>query len=728
MGETVTLLTGIPNIQLMTGLANLSNDISRQIYNSKILPVNDWIKTREWDGSSPIKFSMDFSEIEYSHRYKLTSDLKGKFTNLARFISSYEEVDTSFPFNPPSIVTHADSQEYEIVADRVAGFFEGTNPLWGVNNTDTDCNNTFGVTSLGDYFGIKKILNNSISSITNSTINAPDSLVTPLKMLYYQKGYFEDHYGYTGNYNKYSGIGREKNRFSQLFDIFYTNGNDSPMSKANIKLTTNFLLFETEADCDYYLRTGDKSKAIDYSGATEGEEGEKYLYCITKENTAPIKDGQGVTSEHDIKLAYDKGIEGYGGSRPVAGYIVDSSPYNIKLKTNPDSKITKTQINVHDGSGWQEVEFDTVTNPDWTYTEIIQGAGGKYYFGILNTNIPIFETEQQVNDYFAGILSAGASLNGGGNYHGKGNGTGSKKDSSLFNNVFAPSVLSKCIIGSYAFLNEVAGVLFPEEITSLKELTEAMGMFGENPIQFISDLFMIPFNPRPFCQTASNNVMGFGSYYHSFANAFEEVVTTNTMLTMFNTFFDGSYSDWRDYMAQYFLYLPYVGVTAIDIDKYLYKQVECKVSFDVRTGSIKYYLLADGVMVDSYEGSVRVTMPLCGSDAYSSAMQKLGGASSVISGVVGAALSGASGNVAGTLSNAMGIAGGVNEIFKASPKSVSGNFSNSLAFNDQLDCYLIIAQQEYEYPDNLPSTYGLPDNDVNLIGSYSGYLECNVPL
>lgn len=254
-----------------------------------------------------------------------------------------------------------------------------------------------------------------------------------------------------------------------------------------------------------------------------------------------------------------------------------------------------------------------------------------------------------------------------------------------------------------------------------------MAMFGENPIQFISDLFMIPFNPRPFCQTASNNVMGFGSYYHSFTNAFEEVVTTNTMLTMFSTFFDGSYNDWRDYMAQYFLYLPYVGVTAIDIDKYLYKQVECKVSFDVRTGSIKYYLLADGVMVDSYEGSVRVTMPLCGSDAYSSAMQKLGGASSVISGIVGAGLSGASGNVAGTLSNAMGIAGGVNEIFKASPKSVSGNFSNSLAFNDQLDCYLIIAQQEYEYPDNLPSTYGLPDNDVNLIGSYSGYLECNVP-
>lgn len=137
-------------------------------------------------------------------------------------------------------------------------------------------------------------------------------MVTPLKNVLYTEAMYRDYsiggQTYTGRYKDWLSTGREFNNFSSMFDnLFYSVTSTRPLSKNRITLTTNFLLFENEVDLNYYLQTGDASKALDYSGATEGEEGEKYLYCITKENTAPIRMGRElpvstISSLHMIKV------------------------------------------------------------------------------------------------------------------------------------------------------------------------------------------------------------------------------------------------------------------------------------------------------------------------------------------------------------------------------------------------------------------------------------------
>lgn len=507
-------------------------------------------------------------------------------------------------------------------------------------------------------------------------------------------------------------------------------------------------VFENSADLDYYLRTGDSSKAINGEGEKpEGEEALKFMYCTTFRNNSPTKNTSDVVSIHDIELTYNKGIEGYGGTRPCAGYITPTTPYNIKIKLNPASDITKCEIDLHGTSteGKHEADFETIDNPNWTYEELVQSEGTPYYyFGQLRTNIPIFETEQQVNEYFAGRLSASNSLNGGGNYHGKPTDIGNKKNESLFNNLYAPTILSKTLICSFACLTEIAGILFPPEIATLKELTDAMLLFGENPISFISDFYMIPFDPRIFCQTQANNQMSFGSYYKLLSSGFEEVVSSNLMPTMCSTYIDGTFNDFRDYMANYYLVLPYVGIVNISVDQYLYHTLTIKALFDARTGNIRYFLLCDNVLVDQYEGSARVSLPLVGSDAYTSALTKVGGAVSVAQGIGSLNMSYAQGmlnavssqggmdsvnNVIGTATAGFGAVGkiseGARELTKASPKSTTGGFSSGTGFADQLDFYLIIEQQEIDYPPELISQYGLPDNDVSTIGNYRGYIECD---
>lgn len=526
----------------------------------------------------------------------------------------------------------------------------------------------------------------------------------------------------------------------------YNNG----IHDAMFDISFNCDVFKNNDDLDYYLRTGDNSSAINGAGIEPvgGEEGKKYLFCTTQVNNAPTKNGT-TYSRHDIELYYDKDVDGYGGTRPCAGYVTTASPYNIKIKVNPASTITKTEIDLHDGTGKHEEEFEEVENPNWTYEEIINSSGtANYYYGILNTNIPIFATEQQVNDYFAGRLSASSALNGGGNYQGKPSSIGNQKQESLFNNLYAPTVLSKTMIMPFATLTEMAGVLFPAEITSLAELVEAMAMFGENPINFISDFYMIAFDPHDFCQTAPNNTMGFGSYYKQFASSWDDVISSNIMPTMCSAYIDGTFNDFRDYFANYYLYMPYVGIVQLDINQYLYHQLTIKALFDARTGNIKYVLLCDGVMTDQYEGCARVSLPITGADAYTSALTKIGGAVDIASGVASTIWSAGSIGVAGTksaiketgedlkeldtsnmLSTTLGNVGkiseGVKDLVKASPKSTTGGFSSGTGFSDQIDFYLIIEQTEIEYPENLVAQYGIPDNDVASIGNYSGYIECD---
>lgn len=186
---------------------------------------------------------------------------------------------------------------------------------------------------------------------------------------------------------------------------------------------------------------------------------------------------------------------------------------------------------------------------------------------------------------------------------------------------------------------------------------------------------------------------------------------------IFNYFLQPAYDDWRQYMSNYYLYLPYVGVVGIEAEKYVNHMLSADLIFDTRTGSLKYNILCDATVLDSFTGNVRVSLPVTAASPFSASMNKVVTATET---TVGTVLNAASGNVSGAV---MDYVGGLTEIVKPVQKKSTGGYSPSTSIFDSLHVYLIAEAPEVYYGDGIQERYGYPDNQFGTIGSFSGYVE-----
>lgn len=186
---------------------------------------------------------------------------------------------------------------------------------------------------------------------------------------------------------------------------------------------------------------------------------------------------------------------------------------------------------------------------------------------------------------------------------------------------------------------------------------------------------------------------------------------------VFNYYMEPAFDDWRRYMANYYLYLPYVGVVGIDAEKYVGHTMSLDLIFDTRTGSLKYNLLCDNVVLNSYAGDVRISMPVTASSPFSASRNRVVTATET---GVGAITSMARGNFIGAIE---GTAKGLMDITKPLQKNSLGGYSPSTSVFDSLHVYLIVEAPEIYYGDGIVERYGLPDNRYETIGNLSGYVE-----
>lgn len=186
---------------------------------------------------------------------------------------------------------------------------------------------------------------------------------------------------------------------------------------------------------------------------------------------------------------------------------------------------------------------------------------------------------------------------------------------------------------------------------------------------------------------------------------------------IFNYFLQPAYDDWRQYMCNYYLYLPYVGVVGIDAEKYVNHMLSADLIFDIRTGSLKYNILCDATVLDSFAGNVRISLPVTAASPFSASMNKVVTATET---TVGTVLNAASGNGVGAVRDA---ARGLMEIAKPVQKKSTGGYSPSTSIFDSLHVYLIAEAPEVYYGDGIQERYGYPDNQFETIGSFSGYVE-----
>lgn len=305
--------------------------------------------------------------------------------------------------------------------------------------------------------------------------------------------------------------------------------------------------------------------------------------------------------------------------------------------------------------------------------------------------------------------------------------------------------MSRVLLMGRSTLNSLfSELLFNNDATVKQAIAEGLSLYGQNPSDLVIDLCQLPFNPFD-----ANLVTVDGSveYKYMQIGAADKQIGSFNKVTALQSKYLGSIdlttsantqfpikNDWHDYLSYgLYLYLPYAGIYALNAEKYLHTNIKLKVMFDIRTGSLKYYVFADEKCEDMFEGMCRISCPISGSDKRAAADMYKSGVASMISGgakiavgLVTATVAPGAGAVIGGAGGA--IAGGA-EMYNAHkqlnapiPMTVSGGFSGSSNIFDDKTPKLIEVYQPY-IDDGIVTNLGKPDNKYQSFASISGYVE-----
>ena len=409
-----------------------------------------------------------------------------------------------------------------------------------------------------------------------------------------------------------------------------------------------------------------------------------------------------------------------GDDSPNLILHISDSPWLQKPCNAPDSAYTETSSLDTDywRGNWQD--YDT----------------GDSYTGWCSTNIPIFTSDAKGDAYGRGEIGIDEALNGG--------------DTSFYISTIGddlsasdiPTVnLSTSGVGCYIYalsasdLKEImSDYLYTDDATLKAAYVDALWMWGNNPIDFMIDLYYIPFDISSFYDTNNANLK-FGTYQIPDTSYPVVIESNGDRITLFETSFEPIYNDWRDYtLFDYDLFLPYMGWFSLDPQKYINKMVRCEMMFDITTHNLRYYIFADDIIIDRVDGSVGINLPLMATDQVNKAKNdrnlKYGALTSAISGGASIGLGLTSKDVGGGIS---GIVSGISSIINAkkqyedlnqkASQSVEGAFSSAMNIYDIKYAYLRITERPVLMPDKLNQLYGYPCYYMGKASALSGYCE-----
>lgn len=368
------------------------------------------------------------------------------------------------------------------------------------------------------------------------------------------------------------------------------------------------------------------------------------------------------------------------------------------------------------------VNYQYNANSSWT-----DFANGDVCYANLSTNIKIFSSEEALDEYFDDG-DASDAINGGDDDGGKESDIGSKLDGTDIPTT-TPGLSGT---GSYVYALSLANLksimdncLYVTDTDVIDAVKNGLWLWGNNPIDFLVDLYYVPFSLSSFYTLGSAGVK-FGTYAFPNAGSFPIITdASGNRITLFNTFFSRIYGDWRDFAyVQYDLYLPFIGFVPLDVSKYLGHTVKCEMMFDVTTHNMRYYLFSDGVITDRFDGSVGVNMPIMASDQVNKAKMDIQNTKDTINAGIGLVGSLATGSIGGSISGIMDFAQGMAAVTgQKTPQSVNGGFSSSMNIYDVRYAYLRITENKHLVPGNLYGVYNYPSYYIGPLSALSGYCE-----
>ena len=375
------------------------------------------------------------------------------------------------------------------------------------------------------------------------------------------------------------------------------------------------------------------------------------------------------------------------------------------------------------GSPWTVEHLLTPTLSKYYYGEWTDYDNGDFYNTINNTNIPIFADTVTGDRYGDGLIGEDMALNAG-ELEDRRSTSGTDLESTDIPNITVGASGIGCNVWALdrGNLNTIMSILFDDDQTIIDDIKKGTWLWGNNPADFIISCYFVPFAITNFYDTTTERVyLGFYDTNLNYTRV-KESKSSGQRITLVNTTIDSVYGDWRDYTNfKYEIYLPYVGFYPLDVMSYLNKTLTVEMAFDIMTHNIRYYLFANGKIVDRVDGSVGYDIPLMATDQVNKAKSDLAGITNVIKGGVELAGGVATGNIGMLAKGGMDTFKGVQSGFTYPKQEIVGNVSSSMNIYDINYCYLKITEKDTLKPDQLNTFYNYPSYFIGSVSELSGY-------
>lgn len=288
---------------------------------------------------------------------------------------------------------------------------------------------------------------------------------------------------------------------------------------------------------------------------------------------------------------------------------------------------------------------------------------------------------------------------------------------------------------------------------NVQDFLDGTQLFGANQIGAIRSFHYLPLDIDEICTCSSVNNTFLGSYQYTFESAVKWVTNNNKMINCGSAAFPETYGDYRDYepYCKLAVMLPFCGTHELKISNYINKTITIKYAVDVTTGACTAYILADAIIIDSFDGSMQVNRPITANDQQRQAsavfdgvmktgVSAVGTVAQVAGGVsagMGAAAeigAGAAGmSTAGAIGGAISGGGGAlttigqaaNTLQMAidNPIATRGSYGGILGLFGVQSPYFIFAWLRTVEPANEINVVGKPSGTGQAVGAFGGFLQ-----
>ena len=442
--------------------------------------------------------------------------------------------------------------------------------------------------------------------------------------------------------------------------------------------------------------------------------------------------------------------------RNVRGKIIDGS-----FALFPDGKIKdgKLQYGIISDAIFYELQYST-DGLTWNDTDSFPfnyflrervDELGEFDYALIygGSFIPIFEDENTAQGYIDGTVPVTDAINWNdiSDDYPPQNTTGDDVEETEFGEVKTRGFFSQQYICNAVCLSDLADDLFDTSVEGIWEsIKKGLDMYGDNPIEAVMGLSFWPIDLTTLFQASDASYIWFGGYGWQPSGVCKRLVYPNGYKDIASAPIRRTFNSWRDMepYSKLYIQLPYCGTYQLDLARYYGKTLTVRYFFDTRTNGCLACLIADGVLIDYFNGQCGVTMPITLTDysAYMNAQIStlLGGggqasqafgnaAGQVMAAGSGAALAGAA--VGGMLG--VGVAGAgiaAKTVYGLSQNNIN-NFNKTKGGSSSMigeylpqNVYLIWEIQEDCAPPNYGEMFGYPSMKAGKLMNFTGFLKC----